>query len=134
MCRTVYHCGLKELLRRASIDDVREWQAEFALEPWGEICVDFAGAQISAMVGNAAGGKKSGAPYTVAELLPPWRREQQPRQRKTSKEVMSWLKGYTIACGGKVNGKRPPQPEIPAAKRRREKQAEKKTQPKRQKR
>lgn len=87
------------------MSEILDWQAEYALEPWGDIRVDLAGASVASMVANAGGGKKGGGQFTPAELMPRWGEAAKPRPRKTWKYVMATLKGYTIASGGTVNGK-----------------------------
>ena len=114
---------MKWLLQNVSIGEIQDLQAEFALEPWGEFRIDLAAADISSMVANAAGGKKGGGQFSPGELMRVWGEEPKPRPRKTWKEVMAYLKGYTRAGGGTINGERVQRPEIPAAKRRREAKA-----------
>jgi hypothetical protein len=100
LARTVFHRPVSELIGSLTADDLLEWQAEFALDPWGEFRAEVAAAKTTAMVGNAFGGKKHGGLFVPAEFL--FRSKIEPPKRKTWKEQMMALRGLAIRMHGVV--------------------------------
>lgn len=69
-----------------SAAELAEWQAYYTLEPFGEAWKQTS--YVCSMVGNAAGGKRGGKPWTPDEFLPVKRRKQEPK-RQTPEEMLS---------------------------------------------
>jgi hypothetical protein len=61
-------CTVEELLSRISAAELAEWQAYYAIEPFGETWKQTS--YLCAMVGNGAGGKKGGGNFKPDDFMP----------------------------------------------------------------
>lgn len=103
LARTVFHCRLREI--RLTRDELLEWQAEYAIEPWGEIRTDIGFAKVCAMVGNGAGGKRGGGTFAPLEFMPAWVPDEKPKAPVNWDEAKAMVQAMVLARGGRVKMK-----------------------------
>ena len=79
--------------------DARElalWEAEYAIEPWGDWRVDLGSARLACLIANALRGQ--GRPAAkVSDFMPAF-----DKPRQTPEEQMWALRAWVAAAGGKV--------------------------------
>lgn len=113
LSRTVFHCGVFELLGRLSAHEEALWMAEYAISPWGEFRSDLQAGQVMSAVINANPWAKPEHPVTPFDALmfeekklapPKGSIPAAPDQNRISdpEEMKLYLQAYCRMTGGEV--------------------------------
>ncbi len=97
LARTVFHSSVSEMLERVTAEELTELEAEYSLEPWGEIRSDIQGAIVACTVASTWSGK--GSKPKVEDFMPKF--DTAEPEPMTHEEAVEHLRLMNALMGGR---------------------------------